>query len=685
MCRHVFRLCLILAACLGTTALATAKPPDLPIDSQVTCGPQVTVPVEVGKCGAVQDGAILLLVQMKSFLLPDWVPPVQTVGTQTDCGAYTATEYVPCRQSLVIKTPQQLARPKMSMATRRNLAACLLFGCHPFFMLVPTEPLVETPADHPNPNQPICFSGFVEISEEPCDNHGTDIIGGNCRADYRVNNAKATLLNSNWLIAQIQAALCGRMLDYAAFEEEIETQTPVVYPSFELSGGERLCDSTDASETADNSDGSCPWPRMQKCQRIQIWNGPTESQMPADVLTNLQKITDAEDLFQLAEKLRQHGHISQAANCYKMADSLCPGSRIGAMASNAMVQMLQPFHAGLTFCSEEEQTVGPCQAGICVQVDCIMKACRLAVEAGCYQKAAELAGQAHAMAPKLVAADPLVYKMHLVDCAMQKGCLIGAGAACGVATAHCGHGSVMGAAFSGCLHCVAERCPCCPCSCGSCECCPACCSKPCCDKCKTECDQVKKNTCAGKGQGCQSCGSCCSPCCTKACAASCPTAPACGKKSDCAAGCQDQGTHCPASTHISTCPAHGGCPATSTCPGADGENSTRLRPALPAVDPTVVKALEEVQTEAEQKETDEELTVVEEDRSPKNEITVAFGLDLWPAQIDLCDWLGLDVKSTAEELKLLWQFKFGPWLCQVRYGKPGLDVDVQPMQDGNED
>src|SRR5262249_19850765 len=51
----------------------------------------------------------------------------------------------------------------------------------------------------------------------------------------------------------------------------------------------------------------------------------------------------------------------------------------------------------------------------------LMKACRLAAEAGDMSRAADLARQAHALDPARVEADPLVYKMHLLAGAAAKG------------------------------------------------------------------------------------------------------------------------------------------------------------------------------------------------------------------------------------------------------------------------
>jgi hypothetical protein len=66
---------------------------------------------------------------------------------------------------------------------------------------------------------------------------------------------------------------------------------------------------------------------------------------------------------------------------------------------------------------------GCCEApGVAEQVTALMKACHLALSCGAHAKAAELARQAHALDAERVAADPVVYKMHLLALKKDKGC-----------------------------------------------------------------------------------------------------------------------------------------------------------------------------------------------------------------------------------------------------------------------
>jgi hypothetical protein len=64
-------------------------------------------------------------------------------------------------------------------------------------------------------------------------------------------------------------------------------------------------------------------------------------------------------------------------------------------------------------CEKMHQEVMKKAAGVKEQVDGLMKACYFAVREGRNAKAADLARQAHALDPKRVEADPLVYKLHM--------------------------------------------------------------------------------------------------------------------------------------------------------------------------------------------------------------------------------------------------------------------------------
>ena len=60
------------------------------------------------------------------------------------------------------------------------------------------------------------------------------------------------------------------------------------------------------------------------------------------MLTNLQNLMNAEELFQLAEKLRQRGLVSEAMDCYELVKKICPCSRYEELAQKAAIKILFP-------------------------------------------------------------------------------------------------------------------------------------------------------------------------------------------------------------------------------------------------------------------------------------------------------------------------------------------------------
>ena len=427
------------------------------------------------------------------------------------------------------------------------------------------------------------------------------------------------------------------------------------------------------------TDGACPWPKIRECEsRQDAMPDPREIH---DVLTNLQSLLEAEALFQVAERLHEEGKLTEALVCYNLVSKLCPGSQIDARARTAgdkvLGKLLGGDNSGTT---QDHANVGRCNAGISVQVDCLIKACRLAVEAGRYQKAVELAREVYALDPERVAADALVNDLHVVDCVLQHAGLTGAcaGAAIGSTAGDCSNGCLMGAACGNCLHCMAAmaHAVACPNGCGKDKCAQGgseCCSKPCGNP-NCACEKGKKCCCQGKAKnGKNGC------CCTEA---------GCGKK---CGGCQT-GAEKPCDPSPKQPPAAdqsvediqieleppGATNPSTDAPPPDEDSSVQLRPCLPPVDGTVVEDLEKVQAQAEEQESKEGPTAAEEDK-PLCEFLLGLGVDLFPCDCGLFKTFCADVKTTPEQLELLWQVKLGPWLCQVRYGKPGLNVDVQPI------
>lgn len=112
----------------------------------------------------------------------------------------------------------------------------------------------------------------------------------------------------------------------------------------------------------------------------------------------------------------------------------------------------------------------------------------------------------------------------------------------------------------------------------------------------------------------------------------------------------------------------------------DDGGSAQLQPTMPPVSGTIVQALEKVLAEAEEQEAREDLVVVEEDSSSKPKIEFMLGLNLVPSKFSVFETTCSDIQVTPEQIKGIWQVKVGPWVCQICYGQPGLQVDVQPLE-----
>jgi hypothetical protein len=106
----------------------------------------------------------------------------------------------------------------------------------------------------------------------------------------------------------------------------------------------------------------------------------------------------------MAKEFARAGCIGEALEYCALAQGLCPGSPCAARAAAVMCDLY------VRLCEPATQL----EPGIEQQVKGLMKACRLLMNEGLHEQAAELARQAFVLDPEGVAADPLIYKMHLL-------------------------------------------------------------------------------------------------------------------------------------------------------------------------------------------------------------------------------------------------------------------------------
>ena len=98
------------------------------------------------------------------------------------------------------------------------------------------------------------------------------------------------------------------------------------------------------------SDCTCPYLRQQAADRhVRMMADP---EVGDDVLTNLNKLEEADRLFELAGELMREGHVCEAMTCYDVIRHLVPGSRVDAQVDEALAE----FGFTLAEAAEEPQT-----------------------------------------------------------------------------------------------------------------------------------------------------------------------------------------------------------------------------------------------------------------------------------------------------------------------------------------
>jgi tetratricopeptide (TPR) repeat protein len=173
-------------------------------------------------------------------------------------------------------------------------------------------------------------------------------------------------------------------------EEAEEAETPDANPEASKTRP-RAC-------PAASSDMTCPYLRQKENERPV----PAVSMPMMSPLDNLKKLQKAEKLFRNAERLEQIGENAKALELYEQVQIVCPGCRFAIMAEKRVAE--------LSAANVQDET------DECVEtrVAELLEACQRALADGRYEEAARCAKQAQKLDPSCVAANTLVYKMHLL-------------------------------------------------------------------------------------------------------------------------------------------------------------------------------------------------------------------------------------------------------------------------------
>ncbi|HTU92417.1 MAG TPA: hypothetical protein VMF69_20215 [Gemmataceae bacterium] len=160
---------------------------------------------------------------------------------------------------------------------------------------------------------------------------------------------------------------------------------------------------------------TCPYLRQQRIDRhaCQI----ADPDMGREVLDNLKRLKQADNLLELAKDLARDGFLAEAMVCCDRAAKLCPGSPCAQRAVDVMIELTQGSDKNQVITMPNPKYMldsADSEPGSEVMVSGLMKACHLLMSQGMHHEAAELARQAYALDPQRVLADPLIYKMHLL-------------------------------------------------------------------------------------------------------------------------------------------------------------------------------------------------------------------------------------------------------------------------------
>jgi hypothetical protein len=288
-----------LLVALGLPGRSSAKPPDLPMNEVDTVKPQAAPQIEESA-----------------------EPPTAPLGggaimTPPEC---TPPAVVPLFEVL----PSSLPTPafyQLLPTARRTFAGSLLFGIHPLLALTPTAQFLDAPFDHPQRvagddvfrDMPTSFLDTVEPSPPLVSVQQGDWL--------------------KWLVSH-WAARHG-----APPPEKHEG----FVNAFEPPAGV-----------------TCPYLRRQAADRHACQMADPD--VGRDVLSNLDRLEQADHLMELAEAFARAGCFGEAMECYAAVGDLCPGSPCAGRAADAVMDLFVQS-CGFVHGSEEAAEGQQNQAG----------------------------------------------------------------------------------------------------------------------------------------------------------------------------------------------------------------------------------------------------------------------------------------------------------------------------------
>jgi hypothetical protein len=358
-----------LSACLGAAALvgslgmpAGAKPPDLPMNETITVAPKEApvpehtmrgwlLPSKPEQESEPTDPIIEILILHRSAtqmpahpLLKEVLvaPPAEEVVRIWRAGCtclyelkngqcvrgvhpafldWVAEEQSPPVESIYEALPASVPTPtlyELHPTARRTLVGSMLLGINPALALLPTEQALDAPHDHPR--RVAGDDIFVDMPKH---------VHVECYSNFGVTKFEEVdwfkWLTTLW--AARNSAPAPEQNEGYVYVASLETAE-------DSPAGEPL---PMPQEDAVTDGISCPYLRQQRMDRhaCQL----TDPQIGRDVLENLERLQQADDLMKLAEKLIRDGCIIEAIECCALACDLCPGSPCADRAGDMMLDL----------------------------------------------------------------------------------------------------------------------------------------------------------------------------------------------------------------------------------------------------------------------------------------------------------------------------------------------------------
>ncbi len=389
------------AAALLTARAAAAKPPDLPLDWKVFCAtPQSGEGPHCPCCPPPSPQAPRAVVSPADPVYPFPLPGAPPGAG----GGFTAGEAcLPFGVNPVPKAPFAhgcLVYPEPEhvpgMATFSRSA---LFALSPFTLFLRPDLFLDYPPGRRG--AVLRFDGREIGSAE-----GFVVFAGPFRLADTVQRwwqyvsasaAEEAETPPQQPAARVGEINPGRFLNgpLPSVDVEIDLDFPVA------------CPPSNAQPVTPPGDSTCPY----LIYKGQFKPAGFVEELPGDVIENLENLKKAARLYRKAERLSQEGRHAEARACYEKIGRVCRGCRYDHLARESLARMAAPATPPVSDAAEEQEPAAD-RAALVAE---LLAACHRAAADGHFRAARELASRALALDPAAVAADPLVYRTHLLE------------------------------------------------------------------------------------------------------------------------------------------------------------------------------------------------------------------------------------------------------------------------------